>query len=78
MVIGDSLLERCGRRRVPGRTAHPSWRERRLDDEGETLIGAPIDGERQELRNDVKGSRKHRYRMERNGAMWKVTVVVDV
>lgn len=43
-----------------------------------TLIGAPVDGERQELRNDVKGITKHRYRMERNGAMWKVTVVVDV
>ena len=34
-LSGDSLLERCGRRRVPGRTAHPSWRERRLDDEGD-------------------------------------------
>lgn len=43
-----------------------------------TLIGAPVDGERQELRNDVKGITKHRYRMERNDAMWKVTVVVDV
>jgi SHS2 domain-containing protein len=43
-----------------------------------TLIGAPVDAERQELRNDVKGITKHRYRMERNGATWKVTVVVDV
>ncbi|HEU4502039.1 MAG TPA: archease [Nitrospira sp.] len=43
-----------------------------------TLIGAPVDGGRQELRNDVKGITKHRYRMERNGSMWKVTVVVDV
>jgi SHS2 domain-containing protein len=43
-----------------------------------TLIGAPVDGGRQELRNDVKGITKHRYRMERNGSIWKVTVVVDV
>jgi SHS2 domain-containing protein len=43
-----------------------------------TLIGASVDGERQELRNDVKGITKHRYRMERDGLMWKATVVVDV
>jgi SHS2 domain-containing protein len=43
-----------------------------------TLIGAPVDAGRQELRNDVKGITKHWYRMEQRGSMWKVTVVVDV
>ncbi len=43
-----------------------------------TLIGAPVDVGRQELRNDVKGITKHCYRMEHRGSLWKVTVVVDV
>jgi SHS2 domain-containing protein len=42
------------------------------------LIGAPVDGERQELRNDVKGITKHMYRMKQEGAIWKARVVVDV
>ena len=43
-----------------------------------TLIGAPVDGHRQELRNDVKGITRHCYRMERKGVMWTARVVVDV
>lgn len=43
-----------------------------------TLVGAPVDPVKQELRNDVKGITKHRYRMEQHGSTWKATVVVDV
>ena len=43
-----------------------------------TMIGAPVDPAKQELRNDVKGITKHRYRMEQQGSTWKATVVVDV
>src|SRR5215216_4937758 len=38
---------------------HDQWRIEAM------LIGAPVDRDTQELRNDVKGITRHRYRMER-------------
>ena len=43
-----------------------------------SLVGAPVDRQIQELRNDVKGITKHLYRVEEVGTRWKATVVVDV
>ena len=43
-----------------------------------TLIGAPVDHAVQILRNDVKGITRHRYRVARDGSLWKARVVVDV
>ncbi len=42
------------------------------------LIGAPVDRETQELRNDVKGITKHLYQVVRDGDCWKAWVVLDV
>jgi protein archease len=42
------------------------------------LIGAPVDPAAQTLRNDVKGVTRHLYRLEQEGPVWKVRVVVDV
>jgi SHS2 domain-containing protein len=43
-----------------------------------TLLGAPVNRQLQELRNDVKGITKHLYRVEGKETHWKVRVVVDV
>ena len=42
------------------------------------LRGAPVDRERQALRNDVKGITKHLYRVAQEGPRWTSRVVVDV
>jgi len=42
------------------------------------LVGAPVDQESQELRNDVKGVTKHLYALKQDGKQWKATVVLDV
>jgi SHS2 domain-containing protein len=42
------------------------------------LVGAPVDQQRQELRNDVKGITKHLYELKQDGNQWKATVVLDV
>ena len=52
--------------------------------EGETLllrarlIGAPVDRQSQELRNDVKGVTKHLYQLKEEVGQWRATVVLDV
>ncbi|MGH7181795.1 MAG: archease [Nitrospiraceae bacterium] len=52
--------------------------------EGETLllraklIGAPVDRQSQELRNDVKGVTKHLYQLKEGVGQWRATVVLDV
>jgi protein archease len=43
-----------------------------------TLVGAPVDRESQELRNDVKGVTKHLYSVSQQGAKWQARVVLDV
>ena len=42
------------------------------------LAGAPVDQERQELRNDVKGITKHLYELKQDGPRWRARVVLDV
>jgi SHS2 domain-containing protein len=42
------------------------------------LIGAPVDPQTQELRDDVKGVTKHLYELKRTNGRWKVRVVLDV
>jgi SHS2 domain-containing protein len=42
------------------------------------LIGAPVDWQSQELRNDVKGVTKHLYEFKQTGDSWKARVVLDV
>ncbi|MFO0700937.1 MAG: archease [Nitrospira sp.] len=42
------------------------------------LYGAPVDGARQDLRDDVKGVTKHLYRLTQQGSQWIVRVVLDV
>lgn len=42
------------------------------------LIGAPVDQQSQELRNDVKGVTKHRYELTQDVSRWKARVVLDV
>ena len=42
------------------------------------LVGAPVDLQAQELRNDVKGVTKHLYRVVQEGSRWKARVVLDV
>jgi len=42
------------------------------------LIGDPVDRERQELRNDVKGVTKHLYALHRIDGRWQARVVLDV
>lgn len=42
------------------------------------LYGAPVDGTRQDLRDDVKGVTKHLYRLTQQGGQWTVRVVLDV
>jgi SHS2 domain-containing protein len=42
------------------------------------LVGAPVDQQVQELRNDVKGVTKHLYQLSQEGGRWKATVVLDV
>jgi SHS2 domain-containing protein len=42
------------------------------------LIGAPVNSQTQELRNDVKGVTKHLYELKQDGRQWNVTVVLDV
>lgn len=42
------------------------------------LVGAPVDQQRQELRNDVKGITKHLYELKQDGNQWRATVVLDV
>jgi SHS2 domain-containing protein len=42
------------------------------------LVGAPVDHLAQELRNDVKGVTKYRYRVAQEGKRWKARVVLDV
>jgi protein archease len=42
------------------------------------LVGAPVDQQSQELRNDVKGITKHCYEVKQHGSQWRATVVLDV
>ena len=42
------------------------------------LVGAPVDQQSQELRNDVKGITKHLYELKQDGKRWKARVVPDV
>lgn len=42
------------------------------------LIGAPVNRETQELRNDVKGVTKHLYEVHQVNGRWTVRVVLDV
>jgi len=42
------------------------------------LVGAPVDQQSQELRNDVKGITKHLYELKQDGKHWKARVVLDV
>jgi SHS2 domain-containing protein len=42
------------------------------------LVGAPVDRQTQELRNDVKGVTKHLYEVKQDGNRWKARVVLDV
>ena len=42
------------------------------------LVGAPVDQQSQELRNDVKGITKHLYELRQDGKHWKARVVLDV
>ncbi|SLM50058.1 conserved protein of unknown function [Nitrospira japonica] len=42
------------------------------------LIGSPVDRERQELHNDVKGVTKHLYALRQTDGLWQVRVVLDV
>src|SRR5512142_2844840 len=42
------------------------------------LVGALVDQQRQELRNDVKGITKHLYELKQDGNQWRATVVLDV
>jgi len=42
------------------------------------LIGSPVDRERQELRNDVKGVTKHLYALYQTDGRWRARVVLDV
>lgn len=42
------------------------------------LVGAPVDRETQDLRNDVKGVTKHLYSVTQDGTQWKARVVLDV
>ncbi|OQW57690.1 MAG: hypothetical protein A4S17_12445 [Proteobacteria bacterium HN_bin10] len=43
-----------------------------------TVIGAPIDPARQELRADVKAVTKHLYDVRQDGAQWVARVVLDI
>ena len=43
-----------------------------------TVRGAPVDGARQTLHNDVKGITKHLYDVKQEGVHWHARVVVDV
>jgi SHS2 domain-containing protein len=42
------------------------------------LYGEPVDGTRQDLRDDVKGVTKHLYQLAQQGSQWTVRVVLDV
>ena len=42
------------------------------------LIGAPVNQQSQELRNDVKGITKHLYDLTQNESEWRARVVLDV
>ncbi|BFU93556.1 MAG: conserved protein of unknown function [Nitrospira sp.] len=42
------------------------------------LIGAPVDQQTQELRNDVKGVTKHLYTLRQVNGRWTARVVLDV
>ncbi len=42
------------------------------------LLGAPVDGSAQTLRDDVKGITKHLYRLLQKDGKWTVRVVLDV
>jgi SHS2 domain-containing protein len=42
------------------------------------LVGAPVDPQVQELRNDVKGVTKHLYAVTEQDGRWKARVVLDV
>jgi SHS2 domain-containing protein len=42
------------------------------------LIGAPVDRNSQELRNDVKGVTKHLFELKQKQGLWSATVVLDV
>jgi SHS2 domain-containing protein len=42
------------------------------------LIGEPVDCERQELRNDVKGITRHLYELRQEGPRWTARLVLDV
>lgn len=42
------------------------------------LVGAPVDRETQELRNDVKGVTKHLYQLRQENGLWSARVVLDV
>ena len=43
-----------------------------------TLIGDPIDANRQELRTDVKAVTKHLYEVKEKEGTWSARVVIDV
>ena len=43
-----------------------------------SLRGEPIDRERHALRNDVKAVTLHMFKIRREGAAWKATVVLDI
>ncbi len=42
------------------------------------LVGAPVDQQAQELRNDVKGITKHLYELCERDGKWTARVVLDV
>jgi|SRR5581483_214514 SHS2 domain-containing protein len=43
-----------------------------------TLVGAPVDPARQDLRADVKGVTKHLYELKQDGSRWTARVVLDI
>src|SRR5262245_50808187 len=42
-----------------------------------TLVGAPVDRQFQELRNDVKGITTHLYEVKQHGEQWTARVVLE-